>query len=179
MKGKRIEMYMLGARQIKTHKQTNNTADGRAYAWSELGNKRTKQQRLISTPLFLCPFHILSLWLFPFFFPSSLRCRVRVQPGDKEIETGSSLPLCQTIRLYTAVISPLSVSQHRFPVMSSSTWVCVCVCLCVCRDVLCLNQWNLSLLGCNTSWDSQQSHTDANTHQHTRTILCLSNPAPG
>lgn len=130
MRVKRGEMYMPGSRKMKIHKQTHNTADGHAYAWSELGNNRTKQQRLISTPLFLCPFHILSLWLFPFFFPSSLRCRVRVQPGDKEIETGSSLPLCQAIRAYTAAISPLYLS----PSTGSLWWAPVpgCVCLSVC-----------------------------------------------
>ncbi len=146
-------------------------------ACSPVGKTRTKQKSLISTPLFSSPFPILPLWLFPFFFPSSLSCRVRVQPEDKGIETGSSLPLCQTIWLYTAVISPLYLSPSTGLCdeleQESSLWapqcVCVCVCVCVCKDALHLNCWNLC---CPAVMLSEIPNRD--THAHTPPLFPLS-----
>ncbi len=110
---------------------------------SLMGKSRTKQKSLISTPFFPSPLLILPLWLVPFFFPSSLSCRVRVQLGDKGIETGSSVLLCQTIWLYTAVISPLYLSPgtglcdelEQESSLRARVFVCVCVCVCVCTEM--------------------------------------------
>lgn len=134
------EIQMQGAREIKK----TVLLRGHAHSCSPVGRNRTQEKSLISTPLFSSPFPIIPLWLFPFFFPSSLSCRVRVQLGDKGIETGSSLPLCQTIWLYTAVISPLYLSPSTGLCdeleQESSLWApeCVCVCACVCEAMFCI-----------------------------------------
>lgn len=113
---------------------------------SLVGKNRTKQLKsLISTLLFLSPPPpILPLWIFSFSFSSSLSCKVRVQLEDKGIETGSSLPLCQTIWLYTAVISPLYLSPSTGLCdelkQESSPWAPVCACeyLWMCVAMFCV-----------------------------------------
>ncbi len=137
---------------------------------SLMGKSRTKQKSLISTPLFPSPLLILPLWLVPFFFPSSLSCRVRVQLGDKGIETGSSVLLCQTIWLYTAVISPLYLSPgtglcdelEQESSLRARVFVCVCVCVQRCSPSELVDPVLPSCM-----WDSQQRHPC------THTILAL------